>query len=637
MPSGSVHWIPGMIAIICRSELRWGVCERCVSPAEIIISSDWIADSEVVRCISTVCLARPVPDANRFQFGCDAMDRLKTLFIFAGLLTTSSVHADTVRYTIAGDVPKPDTIEVDQNLGLRELLLHSGSNAPGKAVIIRGSSHLAFVENVFADSAGPGSILVDGDVVVFHRDQTTATMARHVILLGGDVPTFARLEAGEYQLGALLNVLGRAVPAGNCVDVLRTEMGGTRRLHLPLHETVVHGDVLLLPMTATGTSRSRQRVQNYPLTLLSDSAPLQIRSASTIDSSLPSAPVASAGSDTHSAMVPLQSPDDTSNDSADDDFSDVPLTTVALETPLGATDGGTPVLELPSSGPADSEPMTVASPPAVVPPLWNGLFIFGILGAVLLIVTGWLKVRQEQEAQISPPRMTTWPLQTTHSVSESAAPFTSSWTATPASPSVEIPLPVGATTVTTMAAEQIPVSAEIAAPGLVRGAPAKKSAPKSQIVKDDEWYGASWREASAAAVAVPGNMAKGEIEAEPTAEDDVIPIAMPSEQPEASSSPMSTADDLEDLIQNRLPVDLQQAQLPLRVSLFGRPAGPRRLRIDSAHKQLAAPHFAADSHQQHIAESVGAATDGGSDMKASGSSDFASLDRALDSLHGQGH
>ena len=584
------------------------------------------------------------------------MDRLKTLFILAGLLTTSPVHADTVRYTIGGDVPKPDTIEVDQHLGLRQLLQHSGSNATGKAVIIRGSSHLAFVENVFTDSAGPGSILVDGDVVVFHRDQTTAALTRHVILLGGDIPTFARLEAGEYQLGALLDVLGRAVPAGNRVDVLRTEMGGTRRLHLPLHETVVHGDVLLLPVNATITARSRQRVQNYPLTSPSDSTPLQLRSSSTVNSPLSSVPGESTGSDTDRAMAPLQLPGDTFNDSPDDDFSDVPVTTAALETPLAAADDGTGVMELPPSGAANSEPMTAASPPAVVSPLWNGLFIFAILGAVLLIVTGWLKVRQEQEAQIATPKKSACPLQTAHPVSEPATPITSSWTATsrwlpgpvsepaasitsswtatPASPSVEIPLPVGVTTVTTVAAEQIPLSAEIAALSLVRETPAKAPAPKKQIVKEDEWYGASWREAP---VAVTGNVGTGEIEAGPIPEDGVIPPAMSSDEPDASSSPMTTADDLEDLIQNRLPVDLQHAQLPLRVSLFGRPAGPRRLRIDGAHKQIPAPHFAAGSEQQQIAESVGAAMADGSDIKASDSSDLASLDRALDSLHGQGH
>ena len=58
MPSGSVYSIPGMIAIICCSLSRQAVCTKSASPAEIIISSDWIADSEVVTCISTVCALR---------------------------------------------------------------------------------------------------------------------------------------------------------------------------------------------------------------------------------------------------------------------------------------------------------------------------------------------------------------------------------------------------------------------------------------------------------------------------------------------------------------------------------------------------------------------------------------------------
>ncbi|MBL8817983.1 MAG: hypothetical protein JNL58_18300 [Planctomyces sp.] len=49
--------------------------------------------------------------------------------------------------------------------------------------------------------------------------------------------------------------------------------------------------------------------------------------------------------------------------------------------------------------------------------------------------------------------------------------------------------------------------------------------------------------------------------------------------------------DLNDLIENRLPVDLCEAQLPLRIALFGNAAGPRRLRVDQAHTQLAGPHM----------------------------------------------
>lgn len=56
--------------------------------------------------------------------------------------------------------------------------------------------------------------------------------------------------------------------------------------------------------------------------------------------------------------------------------------------------------------------------------------------------------------------------------------------------------------------------------------------------------------------------------------------------------------DLEDLLQNRLPIDLCQVELPLRVSLFGRPAGPRRLRIDAAHARVPAPHMNMSSERR---------------------------------------
>lgn len=56
--------------------------------------------------------------------------------------------------------------------------------------------------------------------------------------------------------------------------------------------------------------------------------------------------------------------------------------------------------------------------------------------------------------------------------------------------------------------------------------------------------------------------------------------------------------DLEDLLQNRLPIDLCQVELPLRISLFGRPAGPRRLRIDAAHSRVPTPHMNMSSERR---------------------------------------
>ena len=79
-----------------------------------------------------------------------------------------------------------------------------------------------------------------------------------------------------------------------------------------------------------------------------------------------------------------------------------------------------------------------------------------------------------------------------------------------------------------------------------------------------------------------------------------MPSSVPI-RPMASESAGNVAkglSDLEDLLQNRLPIDLCQVELPLRVSLFGRPAGPRRLRIDAAHSRVPAPHMNMSSERR---------------------------------------
>lgn len=65
---------------------------------------------------------------------------------------------------------------------------------------------------------------------------------------------------------------------------------------------------------------------------------------------------------------------------------------------------------------------------------------------------------------------------------------------------------------------------------------------------------------------------------------------------------------LEDLIQNRLPMELSQTQLPLRISLFGKPEGPRRLRIDAAHSTIAPPKMARAGSRSKRRETVAAVT-----------------------------
>jgi len=85
--------------------------------------------------------------------------------------------------------------------------------------------------------------------------------------------------------------------------------------------------------------------------------------------------------------------------------------------------------------------------------------------------------------------------------------------------------------------------------------------------------------------------------------------------------------DLEDLLQNRLPIDLCETQLPLRVALFGKPLGPRRLRIDAAHTAVPDPHTNLTADRRREVSVVAAACQ---TSEASNADETAgSLDRAL--------
>ena len=108
-----------------------------------------------------------------------------------------------------------------------------------------------------------------------------------------------------------------------------------------------------------------------------------------------------------------------------------------------------------------------------------------------------------------------------------------------------------------------------------------------------------------------------------------------AERSEISETQASTVQavgftDLEDLLQNRLPIDLCEARLPLRIALFGRPAGPRRLRIDAAHPTLPAPHMNRSAERK--CEEAFAVSESQITAERQSSEAFGSLDRALHHL-----
>lgn len=94
--------------------------------------------------------------------------------------------------------------------------------------------------------------------------------------------------------------------------------------------------------------------------------------------------------------------------------------------------------------------------------------------------------------------------------------------------------------------------------------------------------------------------------------------------------------DVEDLIENRIPVNLQQASLPLNVSLYGKPSGPKRLRIDAAHTEIAPPHMMSRARRgRRPAQTVASGSTTAPTTKPADSSETAGLDKALNYIDEQ--
>jgi hypothetical protein len=331
---------------------------------------------------------------------------------------------------------------------------------------------------------------------------------------------------------------------------------------------------------------------------------------------------------------------------------DVQSAPVALADPFATEDESTglevkPVSQQVSSTPLISVPAEVAPIPPVedlIEPqagvnaemsILNILVIGGLLVAGILVLVGSLRV--DDEIQVSGMQQT-MPLT---SYSDSARPEEP--VAQPVVPSKAIAgrdeLEVSAERL--LAAK--PIEAAPVAPMVMEKAAAPVAA--SSLVREGEWFSRDWAPRSqlgkdgmamtaekagpafllektvdeaiaAKSIDLPiqammqDTMAKQEPAAAIVAPKIAVPEAtmsvppatpgpsiMAMEKVEAVTNELPS-DDLDDLIQNRLPIDLKEVQLPLRINLFGRPAGPRRLRIDAAHTTIRAPHMVSSADRR---------------------------------------
>ncbi len=552
------------------------------------------------------------------------MDRLTRLtavmLLLAGL--AGDLRAD--RFTVAGDVPAPQTREYPAGgpVSIQKLLRDAGTVSPGAAVVIRGESRQAFTEYVDFGAAGSESILMDGDVVVFRTAESPAAVP-NVVVVGQGGAVIVNLSGAGSQLGFLLHHLKIPHPPGQEVPAIRTGQGSPVRVGLTPEAPLQHGDVLLL----SDVFVAAQDFGSPVFTGAAGTMPT-VGSVGHQDFVIQEPDAAAPGQEPELELPPIDVSVPGAGGPADHDtvdreertLSEIPLTLAALELPVddGKADAD------PANGQADFSESTAAAAPISAggpaagqnqppgPPFWNAVFLFGLLGSVVLIVSGWLNVRREQGVGSAP--------------------------AATSDPRIAAP------------AADVPVTTDSGKEGRTRTAEENGSTKieatadpvQAEPVADGEWYGSDWRSGNSSAGRSSGTAASRR-GSHPEPRDDVIPLSMIADASggtQARSDIGSTAaDDLDDLIRNRLPVVLQDAELPQHVSLYGRPAGPRRLRIDAAHTELTAPHFAAaaqrSAHHATVAVHRSSEPDRtGTDPGEPEQSD-ASLDRALNSLHGQ--
>lgn len=563
------------------------------------------------------------------------MERLKKLAALALMITcTASAHAESYRFTVAGDVPSPQVREypAGESVSAQRLLRDVGVLSSGSAVVVRGPQPQAYTEYVYADSAGPDSFLLPEDIVIFHHPNGDRPALGNVVVACGTPGVVALSQEGN-QLGSLLSRLRIEFGAETTCRVVRTVARGPKNLILSPHDALAHGDVLILDDSLPVDNAYLESLFAAP----GDSA----AAVNQIQTSPPAEFI--DATDSADAAVGLMIPQpDSHSESVEPRQLDIPVSLTAMESvvpPVTDTIPAGPTTLTTTPSPNSSSASANASP------IWNGVFIVGLFGSLMLVVTGWIKTQRERSAAAISESESAYQLRSPDERSKTEQPIVSSWAAdaelqeVPVSDEIAPFTDIFPTATETLTTPDLSIVSRLAA-GVSASDESKSDRP---LVQETEWYGEQWRNADKSSEEVA-------TEVKPTAEHQAEPVTMIDPVPqiltpgatesaathadEATPSVVEAADDLEDLIQNRLPVQLCQADLPLRVTLFGRPAGPRRLRIDNAHTDLAAPHFSAGSRarNQSLQKVEPVESDSGDQVQ-----DQASLDRALNSLHGQGH
>ncbi|MEZ6062832.1 MAG: hypothetical protein R3C19_21015 [Planctomycetaceae bacterium] len=615
-----------------------------------------------------------------------------------------SAVAQNVRYTIGGDADQPDSYSyaAGQPVHLRDLVQSSGTQLfEGSAVILRDSPPRPIgSEFIREGQADAGSLLAPGDIVLLHRAAPTDA-GGNVVLVTDDLPLVLQFDGRTELLERLLEGLQTTIPPDAAIPAIRTEQGRPVSLRLMPSDSVRHGDVLLLASVVTVSGQRISEIFNgqqptwqrgpqtgpavhighpsvelrettivpealdtqRPLTFptgLNSAPPMTTASLQTTSDAGDTASITTGGG----LLIPgmaggaaqPSAPSVSANAgamSANDEF-----TSTASKADTAESAALTAALN-------DAFPKAASDSNSA---FWNLVFIAGLVMSLGLVVSGWLKSRAEHEqraerdsklSRFVSPKTAIDRDQTGHNeASDELAEDSSSLLQYMQTSAAESVMPKLQTREEAPAAD-IEDAATISQDQIASEA----TAPPRALVGDVEWFGGEWISSAApsgiASDSCPTDErdetraemvacdSTDEIRRRPAMMDSAVmkSAAMDPAAMDEISDTSETIDALEAMIQNRLPINLQVADLPLRIALFGRPAGPRRLRIDAAHQGVPAPHMntagrnANRPAQQATAagSSVSAASSSATKPMMSGetiapSASPSHLDRALNSL-----
>lgn len=566
------------------------------------------------------------------------MDRLTCLITLCTASVCISVcnGQEVSPYTIAGDVRAPGNhfFEGWQQVQLADLLhrAHPLSES-GNAVILRGQP-LAVVTSINVQPNQPirQTSLQPGDIVMFRRFEGGPTGDGTAVVGFGQVPTVVSLPGGPLPLFEVLEAL--QIQTSQPVSLVRAAWGELQFSQLKQNDLVQHGDVLdltvaadeqhfvQLPVASEATSHFSGVLNHANLSRTVSPGEHSNTTNSAIEVTEQSDVFQESTSDARmpSLILPgLNVSDSASHSEAAQDtttFVSSPLTLPEAgnepESELAVDDRGSSNIEksfrnaslqqtAESVEPLNAQDRTSpAAAKSASSGVWNGIFIVGLLMAMALIVAGWIKTAQER-------RMEDQEYDVPLAQNQAGPIFTSS----PSTTSIHDGNPTADMWQSEIFSAPITVHSQDAETAL--DIPPEVEASGDHVMFADNEIDASEiaeilsaPESQTAAASIATNSVV--LDDQPQVEKSSVSVDhanIVSEPVAGTEDVMASAHDpLDDLIHNRLPLQLNQAQLPLQIALFGRPDGPRRLRIDAAHTQLAPPHMSSVERQSRRREPV---------------------------------